>query len=169
MRSMMQEFKRGQRAATNSRNRKKGSKAEDIVAHALEAAGYLCIEPIETGWTIIRKYDPVKKQSVIVSAFPKKKVSGDIKAIEPGTGRAVHVEVKARPDNLVYSALEDHQVKALDRVVAAGGVGILAWVRGLECRLYRWPVAGFGPGKSLKWPTSAEQADKIKKQYPTMG
>lgn len=145
------EHKKAVRAETNSRNRKRGAKAEDIAAEALAAAGYVCIEPIETGWTIIRKYNPATKKSVIASAFPKKTVSGDLKAIEPGTGRAVHVEVKSREDKLIYSDLENHQVAALKNVVDAGGIGLLAWVNGCQCRLYKWPVSGFGPGKALKW------------------
>lgn len=148
----LEEHKKATRSATNSRNRKRGAKAEDIAAEALRAAGYVCVEPIETGWTIIRKYNPATKKSVIASAFPKKTVSGDLKAIEPGTGRAVHVECKSYPGNLAYSVLEAHQVAALDGVVAAGGIGILAWVRGCECRLYSWPIDGFGPRRSLKWP-----------------
>lgn len=147
----MTEFRKYEKSAQNSRNRKKGAKAEHIAALALERAGFMCIEPIETGWTIIRKYNPAKKESVIVSAFPKKKVSGDLKAIEKGTGRAVHVEVKAYPNNLRYSVLADHQIDALNRVVAAGAIGILAWVRGFECRLYQWPIPGYCKGKSLKW------------------
>lgn len=145
------EYKKAMRSGTNSRNRKRGAKAENIAAEAMFLAGYVCIEPIETGWVIIRKYQPATKKTVIVSAFPKKKVSGDLKAIEPRTGRAVHAEVKSRPGNLQYSALEDHQVAALDNVVDAGGIGLLIWVRGMDCRIYKWPVNGFGPGKSLKW------------------
>ena len=117
------EHKKAIRSATNSRNRKKGAKAEDVAAEALRAAGYACVEPIETGWTIIRKYNPVKKTSVIASAFPKKKVSGDIKAIQPGSGRMVHVEVKSYLGNLAFSVLADHQVEALDRVNNYGEIG----------------------------------------------
>ena len=153
----MAEHKKSNRSATNSRNRKRGAKAEDIAAAALAAAGYVCIEPIETGWVIIRKYNPVKRETVIVSAFPKKQVSGDLKAIEPGTGRAVHVEVKSREDKLLYSSLEHHQVDALRKIVDAGGIGIVAWVNGCDCRLYQWPIDGFGPGKSLKWGDHGDQ------------
>ena len=51
----------------------------------------------------------------------------------------------------LYSSLEHHQVEALRKIVDAGGIGIVAWVNGCDCRLYQWPIDGFGPGKSLKW------------------
>jgi hypothetical protein len=149
--TMTDEFKRYQQADRNRRNTKIGKKGQDIAMKTLAAAGYVCIEPIETGWTIIRKYDPRTKKSVIVSAFPKEKVSGDIKAIDPTTGKAVHVECKAVSGNLKYSELDPHQVKALDMVVKSGAISILAWVRGFDCKLYHWPIDGFGPGKGLRW------------------
>lgn len=151
MSTMLSEFKRHQKSDRNRRNTKIGKRGQNIAMEALAAAGYVCIEPIETGWVIVRRYNPRTKKSVIVSAFPKEKVSGDIKAIDPATGKAVHVEVKAVKGNLRFSELDQHQVEALDTVVMAGAIAILAWVRGSMCRLYRWPVDGFGPGKSLKW------------------
>jgi len=61
----------------NRRNKKKGAKAEDIAAEALQAAGYACVEPIETGWSVNRRFDKIKGRWIIISARPKEKVSGD--------------------------------------------------------------------------------------------
>jgi hypothetical protein len=147
------ELDRINKSSRNRANRKRGDRGQDIAKKALEAAGYLCVEPIETGWTIIRKYDPVKKQSAIVSAFPKKKVSGDFIAIDPkNNGRLVHCEVKTRDENnLPYSVLAEHQIVALNAKYCAGALCLIAWVRGFQCKLYRWPIEDWYRGKSLQW------------------
>jgi len=127
---------------------KSGAASEQVAERALKAAGYVCIEKIETGWTVIQR------GGQIVKAFPKKKVCGDFWAVESGTGRAVRVEVKStQAETLSLSALQEHQQKALTSIVEAGGIGLLIWIRGYECIVYHWPIRGFKKGSPLKWPT----------------
>jgi len=83
--------------------------------------------------------------------FHAKKVSGDIKAIDPRTGRQVHVECKNYPDGLPFSALKKHQVTNLDRCVSNRGIAILAW-GSTELHLLDWErlrAAGFKPRTTL--------------------
>lgn len=151
MTTWLQEFVKTEKRLKNKRNQKRGQRGQEIAALALERAGFSCVRPIETGWRVIQRFDPKRKQMVVVKAWPREKVDGDFTAVEPGSGRAVRVEVKAREGKLLWSDLEAHQVEALDAIVAVGGIGLIAWVCGMECRLYRWPVGSWGPGKSMKW------------------
>ena len=121
-----------------------GKRAEEAVRLALQAAGFRMIERVATPWTVTFHRGRPK------AAFPTAKVSGDFRAVEPGTGRSVLVEVKCRSGRLRWSDLRPHQRQALDEHHRLGGISILAWVTGWEVRLLRWPVEEFGPGKSLK-------------------
>ena len=83
--------------------------------------------------------------------FHARKVSGDIKAIDPRSGRAVLVECKCYQDGLPFKALAPHQVANLDRTVLHKGIAILAWGSS-ELVLLDWAqlrVAGFKRGTSL--------------------
>lgn len=126
---------------------KRGMATEHIAELWLMQQGYACVERIETPWRIHRS------GGKIVRATPKARVSGDFTAIEPYTGRHVHVEVKSRKaDVLKWSDFEEHQISALNRKAEAGASCLVIWVKSLsEIRVYEWPIPGFGPGKSLKW------------------
>ena len=155
------DFFAGQSVTRSTRNRisrKAGEEAQDIVEWFMRENGFRCIERIETGFAVVRR----GKQ--IVGAYPKRPVSGDIKAVGP-KGRAVHVEVKHRPakDNgrlvLKWSDFEPHQIEALERITQAGGWAFVAWVTSLyPARLFwlLWPISGFRKGKALS------EADAIK-------
>ena len=120
-----------------------GKRAEEAVRLALQAAGFRMIERVATPWTVtFREGRPQ-------AAFPVAKVSGDFRAVEPGTGRSVLVEVKCRSGRLRWSDLRPHQRRALEEHHRLGGISILAWVTAWDVRLLRWPVEGFGPGRSL--------------------
>jgi hypothetical protein len=134
------------RSARNRINRREGDEAQEIVERFMREQGFRCVERIETGFSVIRK------GRQIVGAFPKRAVSGDIKAI--GSRRkAVHVEVKHRPgDRLLWSAFEKHQIEAMENVTKAGGMAFVAWVTSLyPPKLFwlLWPIPGLRKGKSL--------------------
>ncbi len=149
---IQEEYKKLQRSETSRRNAKRGNKTEEIAGRYLKSLGFLFVEPIERAWIIIRKYDPKRKKSRITGAVPKKKVSGDFTAIEPGTGRYVHIEVKSMHDKIMWSNLEPHQIEALNDKHKAGALCLLVWVRSpIEIKAMEWPVFGFGPRKSVKW------------------
>lgn len=154
-----------EQGAVNKRN---GDAAETIAVMAMRRAGFLCVEPMRTGW-IIRRHG-----LQIVGAVPAEKVSGDIKAIAPG-GRAVHCEVKYVPEgNLVWSLFtrkgKDHQIRFLNETVGAGGIGLVVWVRsGGQVFLLPWPIAGFKPGVGLTWREADGLSQVFEEEVRVMG
>lgn len=129
------------------RNTKRGSAIEQIAELWLKQKGYACVERIETPWRIHRE------RGKVVSATPKKKVSGDFTAIDPNTGRHVHVEVKSRDrDTLRWSDFEQHQIDAMDEKTLAGAQCLVMWIKSPDAmRIFEWPICGFGPRKSIPW------------------
>ncbi len=158
----MEKFQQKVRGRVNKRN---GDWGEELAAEALRRLGFLCVEPIQTGFQIVRSGER------ITGAFPLEKVSGDIKAIAPG-GRAVHCEVKCtgKDANLIWSVFtrkrKDHQIKALNATVAAGGIGLVVWVKSpIDVCVLQWPIPGFCPGKGLSW----EQACTLELDFGDWG
>lgn len=144
-------------------NMKQGEEAEDRVKRELEEHGFLMVEKIETGYKVV--YENGK----VTGAWPNRKVTGDYTAIVPdGSGRFVICEVKSKPEKLIFSALQEQQVKALNQAHELGAISLLAWHNTKTDTLYimRWPVFGkfkrnkppcfFGSGMSIK-PFIAEQ------------
>jgi hypothetical protein len=82
------------------------------------------------------------------------KVSGDWRGILPG-GMSVLVEVKT-VERLMYSEFADHQVDALNKHHAAGGLSLIGWVCGSENFVLRWPVPSFVPRTSLAIETARQ-------------
>jgi len=128
---------------TNKRNRKRGFSVEQAAAKQLRMLGLRMVEPIETGWRIIRD-----RNGKIINAFPVEKVSGDIRAIIPG-GTSVLVEVKERDRNLRWSDFEAHQRDALTEHAELGGVSLVMWLHNGWFYTFCWPIPNFGPRKSL--------------------
>ena len=133
-------------------NQRAGGWAEHFAERALWSLGFKCVEKYETGWRIKWRYDPKKKKSVVVDAKKKKKVSGDFNAIGKN-GQYIHCEVKRRDkDVLFHSALEKHQVEAMNEKTKYGALCLLAWVRSpTEVKILRWPIKGFEKNSSLRW------------------
>ncbi len=134
----------------NRRNRKAGYSSEEAAAAQLRAMGFRMVEPIQTGWRVVRD-----RQGRIVRAFPLEKVSGDIRAVAPG-GRSVLVEVKERDRNLRWSDFEPHQRQALDEHAALGGLSLVVWLYQGQFYVLHWPISDFGPRKSIS-PERGEQ------------
>lgn len=127
--------------------KRRGVIAEQLVANRLAWCGYKCVEIVATPKAVVRG-----------KTIYQAKVSGDIKAVEPGTGKAVLVEVKQRPQRLRYSDLAPHQVRALSEYAQHGAIAILAWVNDGGVVLMRWPLAtSFATGS----PLTIEQARAI--------
>ncbi len=92
-----------------------------------------------------------------------KKVSCDIKALIPPTGRAVAVECKLRPDGtLTWGDLQDHQHRRLRNVVDAGGLAVIAFSNcrdGIELIDYAMALRlGFGAGAQFTAERRAQAA-----------
>ena len=122
-----------------------GKAGESLVKARLIAMGYNMVETVHTPWGLIRR------GGRIVGAYPVEKVSGDFRAITD-EGKSVLVEVKSREEgNLPWSAFEAHQREALTLHNSCNGITYIAWVRGEEIQMWRWPVDDFAEGRSLKW------------------
>ena len=159
------DFRRRQRAR---RNAKVGISTEEEVCVLMRRLGFVMVEPIERAWKVVRSGGKITR------AFPAKKVSGDISAMTLA-GKKVLVEVKSRSTInskgepvLRYSALEPHQIEALDTVQKHKGLAILAWYKGPnEIALLDWPVPGFGPGKSLTWAHALQSVEYFGIRHPS--
>ena len=127
------------------RNRQLGEVGEMLTKRALDVAGALCIERVETPWRIRRN-----AQGRICGATPVAMVAGDFRAVGPG-GRSILAETKLREGKLMWSDIEPHQRWSLTRHADAGGLSILAWAwttEAAECCLMDWSALipiGFGP------------------------
>lgn len=131
-----------------SRNAKDGIAAEHIARKLLEDCGrFQMIERIETGVKVLRG-----KGGRITAAFPIERVSGDFRAILPGVGRSVLVEVKYRKDSkLSYSDFKPHQHDALNLHNECGGSSIVIFVCPKGAVMHVWPIMGLTKGKPLNW------------------
>ncbi len=132
----VEEIQRKQKAR---RSQRLGADAEQIIINRLKSAGFKQVVPIKTGMIKVgRKW------------IHAEKVAGDIRAVGPA-GVSVLVESKYRTEDvLVWSDLETHQVRHLDEHHAAHGISLLAWSSPMGIAILRWPVFGFGPGRSLR-------------------
>lgn len=127
-----------------------GEAGQALVGSMLRARGLALVERIETGVKAVRAFSPVAGRRLIVGARHTAKVSGDWRAVIPGIGTSVLVEVKLRRDDqLSLSDFEDHQIVALDAHHAARALSLVGWVHRLGPELLLWPIAGFVKGKPL--------------------
>lgn len=120
----------------------------------LRSIGVEMVEKIGTPVTLL----PAKAPGTYRVIWGEK-VSGDRRGIIPGSGRSVLVEVKTIYDrNLRWSDMRDHQPGRLTEHAEHGGLSLLVWVHSSGVCVMRWPVDGFGPGKSID-ETQAERSD----------
>ena len=138
------------RSASQKQRQRNGALAEELVQRDLIRRGFRLVEKVEVPFR-------VNKRTGGVSA--RRKVSGDFRAVEPGTGRSLLVEVKHHAERLPYAAFRPHQLVALEEHASAGGISEVAWVDGVFVafpilRMIAWADLkriGFGPGKSIAW------------------
>jgi hypothetical protein len=131
------------RSSKSRISQRRGDQFEQVVVQHLLYHGCKLVERIATPTKVFRG-----------RTIRTKAVSGDIKAILPPNGKAVHVECKYRPGRPVrFSDLELHQVRALDEADAAGAIGVLAVFDANQTHLLNWyclRLREFGPGKSIQ-------------------
>lgn len=142
-----------------------GEQGELLAENRLRAIGLEMVEKIGTPVRLIRLPTRTIKVLSLSGINPKgisrvifgEKVSGDRRAIIPGSGRSVLIETKTILDrNLRWSDLRDHQPGRLDRHYELGGLSLLVWVHKTGIYILRWPVPDFGYRKSIT-PEQAEQ------------
>lgn len=145
-----QAFQIARRSASQKQRQRNGALAEELVQRDLIRRGFRLVEKVEVPFR-------VNKRTGSISA--RRKVSGDFRAVEPGTGRSLLVEVKHHAERLPYAAFRPHQLVALEEHASAGGISEVAWVDGVFVafpilRMIAWADLkriGFGPGSSLEW------------------
>jgi len=130
----------------NSNNKRKGTACEKIIMNVLQSRGACQVQEIETGWRKVRKQVKGKWTELII---PKKKVAGDIRAVLPPDGRSILVEVKNRPEKLLYSNLESHQHQRLKEHDLFGAISLLAWIFTGGLSIMQYPIEGFNPCTSI--------------------
>lgn len=129
-----------------------GKIGQEHAAAALRRLGVEMVERIGTP----TKHIPARVKGTYTVIWGEK-VSGDHRGILPG-GQSVLAETKTIMDrNIVWSDLRDHQPTRLSEHAEHGGLSLLVWVHTTGVYVMRWPVAGFGPRKSI----TPEQAEKI--------
>lgn len=113
----------------------------------------VCLRLIGLGFNQVeRQATPTAFNRKLKRVIRLRKVSGDIKAIDPRTGRQVFVECKNYPDGLEFRRIKRHQVANLDQCVANRGIAILAWATPGGAELLDWErlrAAGFKPRTSV--------------------
>lgn len=127
-----------------AQRQRNGQEAEDKVAIALMRRGFRLVEKVEVPFGVTQDG----------RRYAKRKVSGDYRATEPGSGRSVLVESKAYDERLPWSALKPHQVRALDEHMTANGITEVAWTDRGSLRFIPWSLfrkIGFGDRKSVVW------------------
>ncbi len=134
------------RKAKATHSQQLGAEGEGIAEKALAAYGVRMVEQITTPYAITGR-----REDGWVRIKRKAKVSGDRRGVMgDGTGRRVLAEVKATEgDRILWSRLEDHQVRALDENNRLGAVSLLVVVFGRQAFVLRWPVDGFLPRTSI--------------------
>lgn len=121
---------------TGRRSQKVGKEGEDLAKLELRRRGYLRIFKLNEART-------AKGKRV-------RKVPGDYSAIESKTLRSVLVEVKAtESDRIIFSRLEDHQVRELNEHTEIGAPGLLVLVFKDSVHVLSWPIEGFEHGASI--------------------
>ncbi len=145
-----EDIARVQRSQRSRANVRAGEQAQMLVGHLLLSRGLVAVERIETGMRPVRKWDPRARRSVIIGGRHVARVSGDWRAMLPGSARTVLVEVKKRVDDqLSLSDFEAHQLVALQDYHRAGAIALVGWVHGGGPELLRWPIDGFLKGHPL--------------------
>lgn len=130
-----------------------GKIGQEHAAAALRRLGVNMVEKIGTPVKII----PARVKGTYTVVWGEK-VSGDHRGIL-ANGVSVLAETKTIMDrNLVWSDLREHQPDALSKHAEYGGVSLLVWVHSTGVYVMRWPVADFGPRKSIT-PERAQELD----------
>jgi hypothetical protein len=124
-----------------------GRAGQNVAAAALSRIGVEMVEQI--GTPVILTPAHAHRKDIFRVRWGEK-VSGDHRGILHPGGRSVLAETKTILDrNLRFSDLREHQPGRLDAHATFGGLSLLVWVHNTETFIMRWPVEGFGPGKSI--------------------
>lgn len=140
------------------REQRLGKSGQNVAAGALARAGISMVEQIGTPIRAIPQRGVPGAYHIIWG----EKVSGDHRGLLEGTGQSVLAETKTILDHhLRWSDFLPHQPGRLDYHHQLGGVSLVVWVHSTGVYVMRWPIEGFGPGKSI----SPEQAELLQVSF----
>lgn len=125
----------------------RGDHGQNIAARALEGLGVNMVEKIGTPVKLIPYHLGARRD--VYRVIWGEKVSGDHRGLLVN-GVSVLAETKTILDrNLRYSDLREHQPGKLQEHADSNGLSLLVWVHSSGVYAMRWPIDGFGPGKSI--------------------
>ena len=125
----------------------RGDHGQNIAARALEGLGVNMVEKIGTPVKLIPYHLGARRD--VYRVVWGEKVSGDHRGLLVN-GVSVLAETKTILDrNLRYSDLREHQPGKLQEHTDSNGLSLLVWVHSSGVYVMRWPIDGFGPGKSI--------------------
>jgi hypothetical protein len=140
------------------RSKNKGKAGEKLALTVMRSLGFKNLQQIGTPVRLIPPSGKQQRRDFFRRIIWGEKVRGDIWGIESETGKSVLVEVKTYDgDRLVFSALDPHQVEALNSQVSCNGLAFLVWVSFNGIFVLEWPIPGFEPRTSL----SLEKAERL--------
>jgi len=129
------------------RQQREGKAGQNVAAVMLTAIG---IERVRQIGTPVRLVDStITSKGIYFKVVWGEQVAGDHTGIAPG-GIFVLAETKTHDGTtLPWSVFRDHQPGELSDHALCGGISLVVWVCGQDIFILRWPVPGFGPGKSI--------------------
>ena len=124
-----------------------GSRGEGTTKSILSGMGINMIERIATPVKLIPYHLGARRD--VYRVVWGEKVSGDHRGLLVN-GVSVLAETKTILDrNLRYGDLREHQPGKLQEHTDSNGLSLLVWVHSSGVYVMRWPIDGFGPGKSI--------------------
>ena len=125
----------------------RGEQGQSIAARALEGLGVNMVERIGSPVKLIPCHLGARRD--VYRVVWGEKVSGDHRGLL-ANGVSILAETKTILDrNLRYSDLREHQPGKLQEHSDSNGISFLVWVHSSGVYIMRWPIDGFGPGKSI--------------------
>jgi recombination protein U len=102
----------------------RGRDFEELVDLANEwynSRGIAALQKVPTHWTVRRKFDPFKNQSIIVSAFPTRKSTVDYIGLYYNRPIAFDAKSTRNKTRFPLNNIEEHQIKFLEQWQALSG------------------------------------------------
>jgi hypothetical protein len=130
-----------------------GKHGQELAQATLRRMGVKMVEQIGTPVHLI----PHLRDKGYYRVIFGEKVSGDHRGITFG-GISVLVETKTilGRETLRWSDFREHQPGRLSEHHDEGGLSLVAWVSDIGVFVLRWPIPGFGPGKSINFERARE-------------
>ena len=141
-------------SGTGRENQLHGAHGEQLASSVLVGMGVNDPEKIGTPvqLTPYFKYGKKAPEKGVFRVKFGEKVSGDRRGVlDNGISVLIEVKTLLDKDRIIFSDMRDHQPERLARHASYGkALSLLVWVHSSGVYAMRFPIAGFGPGKSIK-------------------